>query len=155
MALMAFALVVGGAGAPVAARAADKDAKAAGAVGQYVDIAPIAAPIVLNGRLINYIFLTVRLDIAPNVDVSKIRDREPFFRDALVRAAYRKPFVKPGDYTHVDEGALTAAVMSDAVRLAGAHVVTRVEILNAQPQRIYGLPTGPATSAPGGRAPIP
>ena len=75
--------------------AAEKDAKAAPG-GQYVNVSPVAAPIVLNGQLINYIFVTLRLNLAPNVDALRMRDKEPYFRDAFVRLAHRRPFVKTG-----------------------------------------------------------
>ena len=134
--------------------AADKDKEAKDASGgQYVNVSPVAAPIVLNGQLINYIFVTLRVDLSPNVDALRMRDREPYFRDALVRAAHRHPFVKPGDYTHVDERALKAAMMAESARIAGPHVVTGIEIVSAQPQKVTGLPRpeGPAAA----RAPIP
>ena len=153
---MKFALVILFtllAAAPVfAAEKPDKDAKDAGG-GQYINISPVAAPIVLNGRLINYIFVTVRLNLAPNVDASRAREREPYYRDALVRAAHRRPFVKPGDYTHIDEPALKAAMMAESARIAGPRFVTSVEIISAQPQKVTGLPRPEGPPAP--RAPIP
>ncbi len=134
------------------ALAAPKDSSEA-ADGQYINVSPVAAPIVLKGQLINYIFVTLRLNLAPNVDALKMREREPYFRDALVRAAHRKPFVKPGDYTHVDEPALKAAMMNEAARIAGPHMITSIDIVSAQPQRITGLPKAEGPSQP--RAPIP
>jgi hypothetical protein len=137
-----------------AALAADKDKDAKDvASGQYVNVSPVAAPIVLNGRLINYIFVTLRVDLAPNVDALRMRDREPYFRDAFVRVAHRHPFVKPGDYTHVDERALKAAMMVESARIAGPHVVTGIDIISAQPQKVTGLPRPEGPPAP--RAPIP
>jgi hypothetical protein len=132
--------------------AADKDAKDA-PMGQYVNVSPVAAPIVLDGRLINYIFVTLRIDLASNVDALRMRDKEPYFRDAFVRLAHRHPFVKPGDYTHVDERALKSAMMIEAARITGPRVVTGIEILTAQPQRVTGLPKPQGPAAP--RAPIP
>ncbi len=135
---------------PVAA--AEKDAKDQPG-GQYVNVSPVAAPIVLNGQLINYIFVTLRLDLASNIDALRMRDKEPYFRDAFVRLAHRRPFVKPGDYTHVDETALKSAMMAEASRITGPRVVTGVEIISAQPQRITGLPKPQGPAAP--RSPIP
>ena len=134
--------------AATSASAAEKGPK--DAVGdQYVNVSPVAAPIVLNGQLINYIFVTLRLNLAPGVDALRLRDREPFFRDAFVRVAHRHPFVKAGDYTHVDERALKAAMMTESARIAGPRVVTSVDIVTAQPQKITGLPRpeGPARAA--------
>jgi hypothetical protein len=121
--------------------------------GQYVNVSPVAAPIVLRGQLINYVFVTARLDVAPNVDASRMRDKEPYFRDALVRAAHRTPFVKPGDYTHVNEPMLKSTLLAEAVRIAGPGVFTGVEILSAQPQKVMGLPKG--DRPPVERSPIP
>ena len=87
------------------AEAAEKtDKKDDKSGGQFIDVSPVAAPIVLHGQLINYIFVTLRLDLSPRADAIRLRDKEPYFRDAFVRAAHRRPFVKPGDYTHLDEG---------------------------------------------------
>jgi hypothetical protein len=134
--------------------AAEKDAKDKDAAdGQYVKVSPVAAPIVLNGQLINYIFVTLRLNLAPNIDALRMREREPYYRDAFVRVAHRTPFVKPGDYTHINEPMLKAAMMAQAARIAGPRVVTSIDILSAQPQKVTGLPRPEAPPAP--RAPIP
>jgi hypothetical protein len=146
---MAAALLLLAASPSIAADKAAKDVPG----GQYVNVSPVAAPIVLNGQLINYIFVTLRVDLAPNVDALRMRDREPYFRDAFVRAAHRHPFVKSGDYTHVDEQALKTVMMGEFARITGAHVVTGIEILSAQPQKVTGLPRPPGPAAP--RAPTP
>jgi hypothetical protein len=73
--------------------------------GQYVDLSPVALPIVLNGRLINYVFVQVRINLTPSADAPKIREKEPWFRDALVRAGHRTPFTKATDYTVGRRGA--------------------------------------------------
>jgi hypothetical protein len=132
-----------------AAKKDDKNAEQ----GQFVDVSPVAAPIVLHGQVINYIFVTLRLDLARGVDPIRLRDKEPYFRDALVHIVYRHPFVKPGDYTHIDEPALKAAMMGAAARIVGPHVISAVEIKSAEPQKINGLPKGDAV--PHDRAPIP
>ena len=135
------------------AEAAEKtDKKDDKSGGQFIDVSPVAAPIVLHGQLINYIFVTLRLDLSPRADAIRLRDKEPYFRDAFVRAAHRRPFVKPGDYTHLDEGALKAVMMAESARIAGPGIVTGVEIKSAQPKRVTGLPRD---SAPQERAPIP
>jgi hypothetical protein len=134
------------------ASAAEKDNKDP-ASGQYINISPVAVPIVLNGQLINYIFVTLRLNLVPNVDALRMREKEPYYRDALVRAAHRTPFVKPGDYIHVNQAMLKASMMSEGARIAGPHVITSVDIINEQPQKVTGLPRPEGPSAI--RAPIP
>lgn len=116
------------------ARASEKDVKDATAV-QYVNISPIAAPIIYKGKIVNYVFLTTRLVLKPGADAIRLRDREPYFRDALVRDASRHPFLKPGDYVHVDEGAVIRTLRADAERIAGPGQIAGVEIVSAQARR--------------------
>src|SRR5450432_2305415 len=77
-------------------------------VGQYVDLQPVAMPIVVEGQLVNYVFVYVRVNLRGGADVSKISEKEPFFRDALVRAAHKTPFIVPGNWEKVDETKLVA-----------------------------------------------
>ncbi|MCW2763822.1 MAG: hypothetical protein JWR85_4023, partial [Marmoricola sp.] len=81
------------------AAAAEEKSQAAG---QYIDVSPVALPIVVKGRLLNYIFVSVRLNLGPTVDSVALRTKEPYFRDALVRAAYRTPFTDPKSYVRID-----------------------------------------------------
>src|SRR5436190_17401490 len=87
--------------------------------GQNVTLSPVALPIVVDGRLVNYVFVTLRLDLAPLANTSKLREKEPYFRDAIVRAAHRTPFTLPSDLTRIDEVRLKAAMLREATAIAG------------------------------------
>lgn len=110
-----------------------KDGK--GAVGQYVDLQPVALPIVSERRLVNYVFVNVRLNLTTSANAAKLREKEPFFRDALVRAAHRTPFTNPADLSTVDVPRLTAALMRDATTIAGAGQIRTVAITSQAPRR--------------------
>src|SRR5471032_1591994 len=97
----------------VAAAAAEKPKVA----GQYVDLQPVAMPIVVDGQLVNYVFVYVRINLKGGADVIKLREKEPFFRDALVRDGHRTPFIVPGDWEKVDEAKLVAAMTRDAMAI--------------------------------------
>src|SRR5438128_2027606 len=88
-------------------------------VGQYVDLQPVAMPIVIDGQLVNYVFVYVRVNLKSGADVIKLRDKEPYFRDALVRDAHRTPFTVAGDWQKIDEAKLTAAMARDAAAITG------------------------------------
>jgi len=105
-----------------------------------VDLTPIGLPIVWEGKLVNYVFVTLHMPLSPRADAAKIRDKAPYFRDALVRAAHRTPFVKPWDFTHIDRQAMTAAMMREGARIAGPGAVLGVEITDETPQRRTGFP---------------
>lgn len=129
------------------ALAADHGAKTPEtAVGQYVDLATVALPVVWEGRLINYVFVSVRLNLRGNADSVTLRAKEPFFRDALVRAAHRKPFTRIDDFAKLDDKALSATMMGEAARIAGAGVVTSVVVTSQTSQKHSGLPKPPGRS---------
>lgn len=109
-------------------------------VGQYVDLAPVGLPIVSDGQLRNYVFVNLRLHLRNGVDPLKLREKEPYFRDALVRSSHRRPFAVPGDWTRLDEPALKAEMLRQAAVIAGPGVVTSVQLTSATPQRRTGMP---------------
>lgn len=121
--------------APAASRAEE-----GGAGGQnYVDVQAAALPIVAEGRLRNYVFVGVRLWVRAGSDTTALRAREPYFRDALVRAAGRQSFAVADDWTRIDESLLSRVMMGEAGRIAGAGVVQRVQVMSQTPQRRTGI----------------
>jgi hypothetical protein len=114
--------------------------------GQFVDLSPVALPIVANGRLVNYVFVYIRINLTPGADLAHWRDREPYFRDALVRLAHRTPFTVPTDYTRADEARLKVALLQVASVITGPGAIASIEILpGGGAMRRAGLPKpGPA-----------
>jgi hypothetical protein len=112
-------------------------------VGQYVDLQPVALPIVVDGQLVNYVYVYVRVNLKDGIDVTKIRPKEPFFRDALVRDGHRTPFIVPGDWQRIDAAKLAAAMTRDAAAITGPGVVTSVVVTSQNPQK-RAMPPRPA-----------
>lgn len=135
--LVILAPLILAAGPALAAKPKPKPAEAAA---PYVDLLPVALPVVVQGRLVNYVFVSVRLDLSKDADASKLRAKEPLFRDALVRAGHRTPFTKADDYLALDEAKLKAALLRDAGAIAGGGVVRSVTILKSTPKRRTGVP---------------
>jgi len=129
-------------GLPLAllAGSAQAEEKPKTAVGQYVDLQPVALPIVVDGRLVNYVFAYVRVNLTGGADVTKIRTKEPFFRDALVREGHRTPFVVAGDWEKIDEAKLTAVMTRDAAAITGQGAVASVVVTSQTPQRRVSPP---------------
>jgi hypothetical protein len=122
----------------LAAGAASAEPKA---TGQYVDLSPVAMPVVIDGHLINYVFVYIRVNLTPSADALHLRDKEPYFRDALVRMGHRTPFSVRTDYTRLDEARLKAAFFQAAAAIAGPGTVASIEILpGGGPMRRTGLP---------------
>ena len=112
------------------ARAADRPEPA-----HYVDLSPLALPVIVQHRVRNYIFVYVRLHLTKQADPTIWQDKEPYFRDALVRAAHRTPFSLPDDWTRLDEAALRRSLFAEATKITGPNVITSVEVLKSTPQR--------------------
>lgn len=125
--------------------AAGKKDKAEGA--GSLDIYPFAAPITHGGRVVNYVFVSVRLQTAPGVDAQALKAKEPFLRDGLVRAAHRTPFGKAGVLTEVDESRVVAAALAEARRVLGAKTVVGASVKKQTPQRLHGLPAAGTRTA--------
>lgn len=117
---------------------AEGDAKTKG--GQYVDLAPVALPVVVNGRIVNYVFVSVRVNLTGGANAPRLQSKEPYFRDALVRAGHRTPFTRNDNYALLDDAKLKASMYSAAVAIAGAGNVASVSILSETAKTHTGLP---------------
>jgi hypothetical protein len=129
-ALLTAAVLIAG----PAAAAAGGESKAPKEVGQYVDISPVGLPVVANRQLANYVFVYVRINLTSGANASTWRQKEPYFRDALVRAAHRTPFNVAGDTQVIDTERLSAALMRGAVALTGPGVVRSVVVTSQSPR---------------------
>ena len=119
----------------VSAQAADTKGKGKEAENlSYVSIAPVAIPVIVNGKVVNYVFVNVRIDLTPSANSMKLREREPYFRDALVRSAHRTPFTLASDLTKIDEAKLKQSVYRDAVAIAGQNAIKGVSITSQAPK---------------------
>ena len=114
--------------------------------GQYIDLSPVALPIVLDNRLINYVFVQVRINLSPSADAPKLREKEPWFRDALVRAAHRAPFTKATDYTVIDDVRMKATLMREAALITPARNLLSVTLISQTPKQRSRLPRPPAAA---------
>jgi hypothetical protein len=108
---------------------------------QSVQLEAVGLPVVADGRLVNYVFVSVRLDLWPAADGAAVRGKEQFFRDDLVRVGHRRPFTLPGDYTRLDERRIQAEIMRAAVTIVGPGSVRSVQITKQASQRGSNLPS--------------
>jgi hypothetical protein len=99
-------------------------------------MSPAPLPVTRDGRLVNYIFVTLRIVCRRDTDMVKVRPKEPFFRDALIRAAARSSLAQ-ADGVHVDQAKLKAAVLRDAPAIVGPGVVIDVRLMKEQPQKPF------------------
>ena len=143
-ALILSLVVAAAAGPALAAKPAAEPSKDA-PVGQYVDVSPVAIPIMAEGRLINYVFVNMRSQLTASADAAKWRAKEPYFRDALARIGNRMSFTDPKNYAAVDAPRLVDAFTREATAIAGKNVKA-VVITSQTPKQRLGLPRPGAAS---------
>ncbi|WP_374599320.1 hypothetical protein [Brevundimonas sp.] len=107
-----------------------------------LSIAGVGLPVITEGRIRNYVFVSLRLHLGAGATAEALRVKEPYFRDALVRAAYRTPFTVANNWTVVDGAAVAASLMRAATTIAGRGKVARVEIVSQTPRRRTGVRAG-------------
>jgi hypothetical protein len=110
---------------------------------QSLALEAVAIPIIVDGKLVNYVFCSIRLDLGPKADGAVLRAKEQYFRDDIVRAAHRTPFTRPDDYTRVDEAKIRAELLRYAAAAVGPGMVQQVVITKQTSQKLLGLPSGP------------
>jgi hypothetical protein len=94
----------------------------------------------MQGRLVNYVFTSVRVILTPSANVTALRAKEPYFRDALVRVAHRTPFTLAGDPNRIDEAALRRAMGAEAARIAGPRSIAGIQVTSQAPKGRVRMP---------------
>ena len=121
----------------VASAASASDQPSSG--GASVNISGVGLPVIIDGRLRNYVFVSMRLHLGGSATVESMRGKEAYLRDAVVRAAHRTPFVVPDDWTRIDTNAMSASLMRSAASICGRGSISRVEIISQSPRWRTGL----------------
>lgn len=130
--------LIAAAGTTVASVLVPRGARASDSGGNApvtVNIDNLGLPVISEGRLRNYVFVQIRLILAPGQDQAALRAKTPYLRDALVKAAHRTPFTRPGDWSSLDAGRMAAALRRSATALVGRGVVANVEVTSQTPRR--------------------
>lgn len=96
-----------------------------------MEAAYIAVPVVRQGILVNYLFVTLRVDIAPGVDLWRTREKAHFLRDALVRVAHSTSLADPSRDDQLNTQLAQATFRRAAEQTLGANAVRDLTILSA------------------------
>jgi hypothetical protein len=143
---------------PAFARSAKKEKGKDGKEGEaapdpVIKLQSMALPIIVDGRLINYVFLQSSITLKPDVPLTVFEGKEPMLRDAVVREAHSKPFTRPDSYVALDEPRLKASILRETNSLIGPGKVALVTIVKQTPRNF--IPPPPKPGAPGTNKPAP
>ena len=95
----------------------------------------VGLPIIVGGRVRHYVFAELRLHLGEGQTLDAVRAKEPYLRDALVRAGHRTPFVLADDWNQLDAAALSASLIRSADSLIGKGAIARVEVVSQAARR--------------------
>ena len=108
-----------------------------------IPLAPVAVPITENGKLVNYVFLSIKIILSPKADLYKLVGQEPYYRDALVRAGHRQSLGVPGDSNRVDEKLVKAVLKREAASFMDARMIASIEIVRQDPKKHFARTAPP------------
>lgn len=118
-----------------------------------IKLQSMALPVIADGRLVNYVFVQASITLKPETPLAVFEGKEPMLRDAVVREAHGKPFVRPDSYVALDETRLKASILRETNRLIGPGKVAMVTIIKQTPRNFVPPPPKPGTQ--GARKPAP
>jgi hypothetical protein len=124
-----------------------KEGEADPKVDPVIRLQSMSLPIIVDGRLVNYVFVQLSLTLKPDVPVAVFEGKEPMLRDAIVREAHSKPFVRPDSYSLVDEARLKASILREANRLMGPGKAASVTLIKQTPRNFIAPPPKPGPQA--------
>jgi hypothetical protein len=114
-----------------AAKSEEKGAAGEGAQasGRSMDAPYLAVPVVRDGQLVNYLFVSIRIQITQSVDLWRTRERAHFLRDALVRASHANDLVDPNDSNALNETRALEVYRAAAIQALGENAVGPITIV--------------------------
>lgn len=134
---LAAAQPSGGHGAAAKAKAPSEGATDA-ASARSMDAAYLAVPVVRDGQLVNYLFVSVRIEIANGVDLWRTREQAHLVRDALVRVCHTTALADPENQNALNEARAIEVFRATAVQVLGERAVGRVTIISSYSSRGSG-----------------
>jgi hypothetical protein len=123
-------------------------------VDPVIKLQSMALPIIADGRLVNYVFIQASITLKPEILVTVFEGKEPILRDAIVREAHSKPFMRPDSYVALDEVRLKASILRETNALIGPGKVAMVTIIKQTPRNFVRPPPKPGTQGAKRPAPV-
>ncbi len=129
------ALILAMAGAALSGAASASPSAETPAESETFNLTGVGLPIIVGGRVRNYVFLVVKLHLGRGHALDSVKAKEAYLRDALVRAAHRTPFVLADDWNQLDVEALSASLIRSGDALVGKGAIVRVEVVSQSARR--------------------
>lgn len=90
----------------------------------------LVAPVVVNGELHHYVFLSVTLELTSDQHKNMMLEKIPYIQDAFLREVHGPVIVKDNDPTLLDEDGLKGRLLRVSTAVAGPDIVKAIELRN-------------------------
>lgn len=104
-----------------------------------MDVPYLAVPVVRDEVLVNYLFVSVRIEIAQGVDLWRTREQAHFLRDALVRASHSADLADPNDSNLLNESRAVEVYRAAAIQALGERTISGVSIVASYSSQGSGI----------------
>jgi hypothetical protein len=132
-----------------------KDGEGEAKADPVIKLQPLALPIIIDGRLVNYVFVQLNVTLKTGIPTTVFGGKEPMLRDAVVREAHTKPFIRPDSYVALDEARLKASVLREINGLIGPGKVALVTVVKQTPRNFVPPPAKTGAQPAPRREPAP
>ncbi len=143
MALIASTLLAGLANSSASASGpAPKEGaegEASGASARSMDAPYLAVPVIRDGVLTNYLFVSLRIEITNNVDLWATREKAHFLRDALVRASHASDLSDANDTNALNQARALEVYRAAAISTLGERAVGPITVVASYSSRGGGV----------------
>lgn len=103
--------------------------------GRSVEIPTLVVPVFEDGELLNYIFVSLSLQIADGVDPWKVRGQAHYVRDAMIRAAHHESLGVKGHAHKLDRKRAAKVWKATANKSLGGATVNDVHFITVDSRR--------------------
>lgn len=133
--LAAFLLCAAPAPDAFAAAKDAKDAKQDGAA-RNIEVLNLALPVARQGRLVNYLFVSIELTPGPGQDLWKLREQTHFLRDAYIKLSHAEDLSDPSDPRKLDTARARARLLAATESVLGRGVIAQLAFTSVDSQRL-------------------
>lgn len=96
-----------------------------------ISMPTLVAPMIVDGALHHYVFLSVTLELTDDNHKSMMLEKIPYLQDAFVREVHGPSIAKNNDPALIDDESLKARLLRASAAVVGADIVRTIELRDA------------------------
>jgi len=90
----------------------------------------LVTPVILNGELHHYVFLSITLELTGDEHKNMMLEKIPYLQDAFLREVHKASVAKDNDPAVIDEEGLKLRLMAVGATVVGPNVIKAVALRN-------------------------